>query len=337
METLFPAAQASLGWQYLEKTQPCTADPLHLAIGVFDGVHRGHQAIIKQAVQGAKAEGARSGVLTFWPHPSHVLRPGQAALRIMPLEIKGPYLQTLGVEHLFCQHFDADLAALQPEAFVLKLKNAFPQLRRVYVGALWRFGAQRSGDIKTLQALGAVYGFEAQEVALLEEENARISSTRIREHLVEGRMAEAVHLMGHPYLSVAPRVCGAQRGRQLDCPTVNMLWDPELPPRLGVYAGWVRFQDRSGQFPCVLNYGLRPTVGAQSTPLLLEVHVLEPQSIEVPEGTLTHVSWLHFLRPECKFPSLEALKSQIHKDKKIAKNYLERAETDPKTPLPSSN
>lgn len=294
-----------------------------MAIGFFDGVHKGHQALIEATQQAASQNHAHSAILTFWPHPTHILNPDKAVLTLMPQNVKTDYLEQLGLDLLIYLRFDEDLAAMSPKAFMQFLTRALPQLKGIYVGDGWNFGAGRQGGIDTVRAFAQEHGFEAQHVPLVyDKEGKRVSSTQVRMHLIAGHMQEAVRLLGHPYLSLAPRVEGSQMGRKLGFPTVNMVWEPELQPHLGVYAGWAQFGDREDALPCVLNYGVRPTLNKETTQLLLEAHILEPQTLEVPPGTPTRICWTHFLRPEQTFPSVDALKAQIQKDTQGARAIL---------------
>ncbi len=288
--------------------------PLCLAIGIFDGVHLGHQAVIDLVLAEAKTINGKSAVLTFSPHPREFFRPSEAVSHIMSPQVKEYTLKSLGVDSIIEQPFDADFAALSPQAFAVFLKKTFPTLHYVAVGASFRFGVGRSGDLETLKKLGQSLKVEVVGVPLRCEGQNPISSTLIRKALIEGDMSQAARLMGHPYLSQARRIAGEKRGKKLGFPTINLpvTQKNELQPRFGVYTGWMQLEQRPERLSCVMNYGVRPTLNAPTAQPLLEVHCLE--SIDVPVDTLVTVAWSRFLRPEQKFSSLEALKAQIAQD-----------------------
>ncbi len=296
--------------------------PLHLAIGMFDGVHLGHQAVIKSAVQSALRSGGVAAVLTFDPHPSRLFRPGDPVRLIMERERRVAALAALGVGAVVVQPFDAAFAAIPAEGFLLRLREALPSLHTVYVGENWRFGAGRSGDVAMLVAEAKKLGLHVVSAPRINGDGEPISSTRIRALLVEGRIDAANVLLGSAYASTGVVVGGKRLGRTIGFPTLNLPWAPDLRPRLGVYVVSVRRADRGvGALRAVANYGLRPTVEADATAPQLEVHVLEADCPFGP-GDGLEVEWLAFVRPEKKFADVEQLRAQIALDRDAARAWF---------------
>jgi riboflavin kinase/FMN adenylyltransferase len=292
--------------------------PVHLAIGMFDGVHLGHQSVIETAVHSARRSGGLAGVLTFWPHPGSVLRPESPTPLIMPREMKRRVLAGLGIDFLVEQHFTPDYARTTASEFVARLKHCLPPLEAVYVGENWRFGRGRSGDVNVLIAEARAAGFAVFSAPRLNRNGAPISSSRVRELLASGEIEQASELLGYPYFSESVVEEGRRLGRTLGFPTLNLCWEPELAPRYGVYA--VRIAGASGcQLPGVANYGVRPTVERTQRPLL-EVHVLAETRLTY--GDKVTVQWLRFLRPEKRFDGLEELRAQIEIDRENALDVL---------------
>jgi riboflavin kinase/FMN adenylyltransferase len=295
--------------------------PLHLAIGMFDGLHRGHRAVIDAAVQAAKAAGALSAALTFWPHPSALFRPAQPTRLIQPPATKARMLGGLGVDAVITQPFTPALAAIEAEEFLPWLARALPRLAAVYVGENFRFGRGRRGDVALLVTTGRALGvrvFGAPRVSL---DGAPISSTRIRALLEAGEVGAANALLGYAYFAHGYVVPGKRLGRTIGFPTLNVPWAPELRPRLGVYAVRVAAAPAAadGWQPGVANYGLRPTVETATEPRL-EVHVLGPCALG--EGDHVKVEWLRFLRPEARFAGLGELRAQIARDRAAAEEFF---------------
>ncbi|MBL9200250.1 MAG: riboflavin biosynthesis protein RibF [Opitutaceae bacterium] len=300
--------------------------PLHLAIGMFDGIHRGHRAVIDAAVQTARSGGALSGVLTFWPHPSALFRPDQPTRLIQPPDTKARMLAGLGIDVVITQPFGPGLAAIEAEDFLPWLVRALPHVSAVYVGANFRFGRGRRGDVAVLVAAGQRLGVQVFSAPRVSLDGEPISSTRIRARLEAGDMAASNSLLGYTYFAHGIVAPGKRLGRTIGFPTLNVPWAPDLRPRLGVYV--VRIAPAptvpgatSGWLPAVANYGVRPTVETATEPRL-EVHVLGPCALG--EGDHVKVEWLRFLRPEMKFPGLDALQGQIARDRDDARAYFDR-------------
>lgn len=305
------------------------ARPLHLAIGMFDGVHLGHRAVVEAAVQSARGNGASharygiAGVLTFWPHPSALLRPENPTKLIQDAATKSRMLIALGVDVVIAQAFTPELAAVPAEEFLAWLKRRLPGLVAMYVGENFRFGQSRRGDAALLVAMGrrdGVHVFSAPRVSF---EGEPISSTRIRALLEAGDVAAANSLLGYAYFAEGAVVPGKRLGRTLGFPTLNVPWAPDLRPRFGVYAARVSGakspHSHPERLPAVANYGVRPTVEKTDKPRL-EAHLLG----ECPfgEGDEVKIEWLHFLRPEKKFAGVDDLSAQIAADRDAATAFF---------------
>lgn len=295
--------------------------PLHLAVGMFDGVHLGHQAVVEAAIQSASRTWGVAGVLTFNPHPSRLFRPDQPTLLMMPFALKASFLHYLGIDWVIQQTFDAGFAAIEAERFPLVLKEKLPSLAALYVGENFRFGKKRSGTVADLVRIAKTIDVIVYSIERIKQNGQPISSTRIRDELVAGNIEAANNLLGYTYRSEGVVVPGKQIGRTIGFPTLNMRWDPELKPRFGVYAVRVKLPREDRWLPAVANYGVRPTVSAADPQLpLLEVHLLGETSLVA--GVELYVEWYYFIRPEQKFASFDQLKAQIVEDKAMAQQLL---------------
>lgn len=295
--------------------------PLHLAVGMFDGVHLGHQSVIAAAIHSAGREDGLAGVLTFWPHPSKLFRHADATQLLMPLEEKERFLTELGVDCIIAQEFTRDFAAVPAEDFPRYLKDKLPTLRAIYVGENFRFGKGRRGDVAQLVAHSRALGLHVFSAERIKVDGEPISSTRIRECLRAGDMGQANALLGYAYRTRGLVVPGRQLGRDLGFPTLNLHWEPELKPPYGVYAVAVRETVSNNWIHGVANYGLRPTVTDGDVRPLLEVHLLTDSTTLGP-GSELEVEWWRFLRGEKKFAGLGELKAQIAEDREAAVAYF---------------
>lgn len=289
--------------------------PVHLALGVFDGVHVGHQAVIDRAVKAAAEEGGLAGVLTFDPYPLRVLAPEKAPKRLLAsLDHKATILAPLGVDLLLAVPFDEERARVEAVDFVQELVDA--GTRTIAAGEDWRFGYKREGDRNLLGALAPQLGFRFEAVPPVMIDGERVSSTRIRQAVRDGNLVAAAVMLGRPY-TVAGRVIeGQQLGRQLGFPTANLERGEEQYPPDGVWAvrAWVHGEVHAG----VANLGVRPTVpGADRS---LEVHFLD--GFHDLYGEMLEVEFAEHLRAEQKFDSLDALKEQISRDVAAARVVL---------------
>lgn len=306
---------------------------LHLAIGVFDGVHLGHKAVIESAVFSARRSGAATtrqkspqagsgrggiaGVLTFEPHPSRLFRPKDPTRLIMPMETKTAMLHELGVDCVIRKHFDHAFASIPAEQFLGHLKAALPALKSIYVGENFRFGQKRAGDVATLIESGRALKLGVFSAERIKRNGKAISSTRIRKELEAGEIEAVNDLLGYNYTAKGRIVGGAKLGRSIGFPTLNLPWQPECLPRYGVYLVCFRESGSKLWQTGVANYGLKPTVAKADQAPTLEVHALD--ATELSMSNTIEVEWLKFIRPEQKFASLEDLKAQIAKDCLTAK------------------
>lgn len=297
------------------------ARPLHLAIGMFDGVHRGHRAVIETAVSAAREHGGIAGVLTFRPHPSTLFRPENPTPLIQHGAAKSRVLLSLGVETVITQPFTPEFAAVSAKGFLRWLKERLPHLNAVYVGENFRFGQGRHGDAALLIASARPLGLSAFSAPRVKCDGQPVSSTRIRAQLAAGDLEAANTLLGYNYFAEGTVTPGKKLGRTIGFPTLNVAWAPELRPRLGVYAVQVSGPKSAVQHPAVANYGLRPTVEEAAEPRL-EAHLLGECPFTA--GDAVTVEWLRFLRPEMKFANVEDLRAQIAVDCDTAREFFGR-------------
>lgn len=297
------------------------ASPTLVSIGNFDGVHRGHREVLKDSAVAAARHGLVPVALTFDPHPTIAVgRPPPACLT--RLERKIELIQRIDPSlRVVVQHFDAAFASQSPETFVRDILVERLRAKHVRVGENFRFGAARRGDLRTMIELGKEHGFEAQAEPLLGDEQGRFSSTRARESIREGNLAEALAILGRPHSLSGKVVEGQKRARHLGFPTANLGWVVEALPRHGVYTVAVDRLDASGSGRRlglgVVNVGVRPTVDAG---FAVEAHILDYDGDLY--GAMLRVHLLSFLRPECRFDGLEALKTQIADDVRNARRLV---------------
>jgi riboflavin kinase/FMN adenylyltransferase len=283
-----------------------------LAIGVFDGVHLGHQAVVRSLRESCAA-------LTFEPHPLAVIAPDRVPPRLTSLDQKFVLLQQLGTVAVVAVKFDDDLRKLTPAQFVDELARVFPELRRVAIGQNWSFGRNREGNAARLAELAAAHGFTVNVIPPVELDDAPVSSTRIRAAILERRFADAARLLGRSYAVTGDVVPGDQRGRTLGFPTANLANVVQLLPPRGVYAAHVRIDEEETSRPAVLNLGRRPTFTSNGTDSL-EAHLLHFDGDLY--GHSLEISNLTFLRDEKSFPGPDALKAQITEDVAKARELL---------------
>jgi riboflavin kinase/FMN adenylyltransferase len=295
-----------------------------LTIGNFDGVHRGHQAILARVRQQAQALGLTPAVMTFEPHPRDYFadlykRPELAPTRISSLRDKLSSLAQAGIEEIFVQRFDARLAGMSANSFIEDLLVRDLNVRWLLVGEDFRFGHKRSGDIELLREAGLVHGFEVHTLAdVADLHGHRISSSEVRTALAVGDLPRAEHLLGHPYRLSGHIIHGQKLGRQLGFPTMNLRVAPRCAARSGIYV--VRALGLDDQpLPGVASLGVRPTV-EDGGRVLLEVHVLDTPVQAY--GKLVRIEFLRHLRDEEKFPDLPALTAAIAEDVRNARAYF---------------
>jgi riboflavin kinase / FMN adenylyltransferase len=294
------------------------AGPTALTIGNFDGVHLGHQAVVKEVVAWAGDEGLTSTVMCFEPTPQEFFAGDSAPARMMRLREKVPQLEPLGLEQMVVLRFDSRLAALSPEAFVDQILVRGLAVKALLIGADFRFGRGRSGDLLRLEQLGAVHGFEVAAAPTVNDNGERISSTRVRAALAHGDLIEAGRLLGRPY-SICGRVqSGQELGRELGYPTANLALHRQVVPMGGIFAVRVRGV-ASGSMGGVASLGTRPTVAQDGQPLL-EVHLFDfDQDLY---GRQLEVEFVARIRDEERFADLAALRTQMDEDAAAARRLL---------------
>ncbi len=289
-----------------------------MALGMFDGVHLGHQHVVRQAVLDARALGAVPVAVTFHPHPLAVVHPERAPRLLQSPAQRLRALAALGIDAALLLRFDPDLAAIDGPGFIQRMADGFGRLRSVTVGQGFHFGRGRTGNVPLLRTLGRTLGFATHAVAPIHIGHERVSSTRVRAALREGRLGLAGELLGRPYALGGVVVVGRQLGRRLGFPTANVdVTGLELPP-FGVYAA--RADMDGTRHRAVINVGQRPTVEGGNPAPLLEVHLLDAQ-IDL-YGRELEVEPVRMLRPERRFPSIEALREQIGRDADAARDAL---------------
>ncbi|WP_141500735.1 bifunctional riboflavin kinase/FAD synthetase [Paenibacillus luteus] len=292
--------------------------PLSIAIGHFDGVHRGHQNVIRQAVAQAKEAEMLSAVLTFDPHPKEVLGQGDQYYRCLtPLEVKTALFAELGVDLVFIMRFDQEFASVSPERFVDEVLRIL-RAKQVVVGFDFNFGHRGSGNAEALQRLGqpdiAVHVIEP-----LYEDGKKVSSTYIREALEVGDLELAERLLGRPYEVKGIVIHGDKRGRTIGFPTANLQFNaPYIAPRIGVYAMIAWIGDKA--YPGVLNYGLKPTFNKDDLLPVMEAHLFDFHGDIY--GEQMRLQLISFIRAEKKFNSIDELVQQIQTDSGRAKEIL---------------
>jgi riboflavin kinase/FMN adenylyltransferase len=280
--------------------------PVYLAVGIFDGVHRGHQALIEEARADAAKTGGTAVVLTFEPHPMMFFQRAEPPLRLSSPRHKELLLARRGVTHLAVLPFDAARAGQTAEEFVAELRASCRPLGGVVVGADWKFGKGRGGDVALLRRLG---GFEVDGIPAVAIDGEVISSTAIRLAVARGDLSFAAKALGRPYAVFGPVVPGRKLGHRIGFPTANIGTDGfQLPPD-GVYAVRVRIGDQ--MFDGIANLGLRPTV-SHDRKRVLEVHLFEFEGDLY--GLDVEVEFLRFVRGEKKFDSVDDLRAQIARD-----------------------
>jgi riboflavin kinase / FMN adenylyltransferase len=287
-----------------------------VALGNFDGVHRGHQALLAQAQKPAGALGAPLLALTFEPHPRGFFVPDTGPFRLTLAPAKTRLLAEHGVQAVLAQHFDAAFAALPAEAFVGDVLLKGLGARHVVCGYDFTFGARRSGNVERLRAEGKARGFGVTVLDPVMREGEIYSSTRIREALRAGMVSEAAQLLGHPWEIEGTVELGDQRGRTIGFPTANVDLGQHLRPRFGVYA--VRALVDGVWRDGVANLGRRPTFGKLKENF--EVHLFDFAGDLY--GKTLRVTMVDFIRPEMKFEGLDQIKAQIAADGEAARRIL---------------
>lgn len=293
---------------------PAEARGAAIALGNFDGVHRGHQAVIDSA----RAVNAPLGVATFSPHPRRFFAPDTPPFALQTASQQARALSDLGVERLFNIPFDAALSQMSDREFVERVLVGRLGVAHVSTGANFRYGCKRAGDVESLKRCGDEFGFTVSTVAPVADAEAVLSSTAVRDAIGAGDMSRAAAILSRPWAIEGVVERGFQRGRELGVPTANVALGDYVRPRLGVYAVRVDIGGR-GWWPGVASVGVNPTVGELPAPLL-EAHVLEFDGDLY--GRRIEVRMIAFLRDEAKFDGVDALKVQMAKDMEDARRAL---------------
>jgi riboflavin kinase / FMN adenylyltransferase len=285
--------------------------PLFLAIGVFDGVHLGHQAVISTSAEHAQSANGTPVVVTFDPHPMKVLRPKEAPHLLSATQHKIKLIRALGVQHLLVIKFDKAFAATAPEDFVQQLVTHSKPLREICVGHEWSFGKGRRGNLALLRKLGTQFDFEVVGIPAVKLGNGElVSSTAIRHAVEAGDLGRAAEMLGREYTILGTVVRGEHLGKKLGFPTANLSAHSEQFPPNGVYFAQATLD--GVVYPGVINLGYRPTVSSSKSERVLEIHLLDFDHDIY--GKDIEVRFVQYLRPEEKFENVEALVRQIELD-----------------------
>jgi riboflavin kinase/FMN adenylyltransferase len=297
--------------------------PCALTIGNFDGVHRGHQALLQKLTGNAKDLGLQSCVMTFEPHPIEYFAPEKAPTRILSLRDKLEALASQQIHTVAVEHFNSTFANLSPDEFVKEILVDRLQVKYLLIGDDFHYGAKRSGNYETLTVASKKYGFKVDRMPTLSENGERVSSSAIREALHNGNMTLARTLLGRPFMISGHVLHGQKIGRKLGFPTLNIAVANRLhkrkPSAQGIFIAQVHGLS-DNPLPAVASLGQRPTVD-DSGRFLLEVHVFNfEQNVY---GKLVQIELLEKIRDEAKYNNLETLQQAIHADALAAKNYFE--------------
>jgi riboflavin kinase/FMN adenylyltransferase len=287
-----------------------------LSVGNFDGLHLGHQKILRMVLARARATGHTAAAITFDPHPMKLLRPDDAPLMIETLSQRLTGLEQLGLDAALVLRFDRALSLLSPEDFLQQILIERLHVAAMLVGANFRFGHSGAGDVRLLAQFGKEHGFDVETVSPVEARGIVVSSTAIRNAISEGRVGDVVPLLGHPFSLTGEIRPGAGRGRTILFPTLNLVPDQELLPKLGVYATESIVEGNA--FRSVTNVGTRPTFDGQG--VTVESHLFGFD--ERISGGAMEVRFHARLRDERKFSGADELRGQIARDIVSAQEYF---------------
>jgi len=296
---------------YPENTPPVVA-----SIGNYDGVHRGHQTILKHVVDDARSRGISSLLITFDPHPASVLAPERRPKLLQTRRQKLDVLQESGLTDLLFLEFDRELATLSGEEFFDGLLMPRVSFAAIHVGDSFRFGRGRDGNLELLRRIGARFGFDVKGVSAVREGEQTISSSAIRAALTAGDVEGAQQMLGRPFALLGEVIRGDGRGHSLQCPTANLEFHDELLPRSGVYV--TETVALASRCASLTNVGFRPTVGSER--LTVETHLLDFS--EDLYGETLEVRFLARLRDEERFADLSALADQLARDRAAAESFF---------------
>ena len=287
-----------------------------MSIGIFDGVHKGHQSIIKKLNSIAQEKNLESAILTFWPHPRTIFNPNDDLKFLNTIEEKIYLLEKKGVQNLFLKEFDEEFRNLTGEEFVKQVLVEKLNVKHLIIGHDHTFGKNRSGDFSLLQKMSSEYDFEVEQVEAVDFQDKHISSTQIRNALLEGNVKEANEMLGYVYSVSGEVVHGKKIGRTIGYPTANIAADPaKLLPKKGAYIVDVFVKNK--HYKGMLSIGTNPTVNGNS--LSTEVYILDFNGDIYDE--IISVNFRDFLHDEIKFESLEKLIERLDEDKKMTENF----------------
>jgi riboflavin kinase / FMN adenylyltransferase len=297
---------------------PAAFGPTLVSVGNFDGVHRAHTFVLKEIIARAQQNGGKAVAVTFEPHPIRILRPDSGLKLITPTPEKLRLLEAAGLDAAVLLPFTRDLSLMTPHQFAHDILKRRLHACEVHEGYNFRFGHKASGDVNLLAELGRELGFAVKTYSEMQLRGEPVSSSHIRKLLTQGRVSRARHLLGRPFAILSTPGRGRGYGSKYTVPTINLSRYEELIPKDGVYIT----RTRVGQecFDSVTNVGNRPTFGTES--FAIETHLLNFHPIELAPDTEVEIHFLDRLRDEIKFPSIEALKTQIGKDVKKATRYF---------------
>ncbi|MEC5395579.1 bifunctional riboflavin kinase/FAD synthetase [Bergeyella sp. RCAD1439] len=294
-----------------------SAHPLVLSLGMFDGVHKGHQCILNEINHIAENKNLKSAILTFWPHPRLVLQPETELKLLSTIDEKTQHLLKQNLDYLFLQPFNEAFRNLTGEEFVEQILVGKLNVKHLIIGHDHVFGKNKSGNFELLKTLAPKFGFEVERMDAVNLHNDHISSTKIRTALTNGQIASANEMLGYPYAISGTVIHGQKLGRTLGFPTANLQTDPvKLLPKKGAYIVEVQWREHS--YKGMLSIGTNPTVNGKKT--TVEVHLLNFEG-NLYDETLT-VKFRAFLHEEIKFDTLEALIERLKEDQKQTEDYF---------------
>ena len=286
-----------------------------VAIGMFDGVHLGHQQVIRQTIEDARQHESIAVAITFDCHPNSVVAPSRNPPLIYSLPQKLRVIESLGIDTTLLIHFDKAFSQIHGEAFIAGLARDFGAIHSLCVGSAFTFGHKRSGDVALLQRLGQELNFIVHGLASVSLDGTTVSSTRIREAIGAGNLDGASQMLGRTYSLASTVIRGDRLGRQLGFPTANLDPDHLVIPPNGVYAAHAHVQDRL--YRAVVNIGTRPTLQSPQPKLQVEAHLLDVSADLY--GQEMEIAFVEKLRDERKFSSTDALRNQIQTDIEAAR------------------
>jgi riboflavin kinase/FMN adenylyltransferase len=297
---------------------PAGFGPTVLSVGNFDGVHRGHQHVLRRMTERARELNAKSIVVTFDPHPIRILRPDHAPPLLTPLAQKLKLLEKTGIDAVLVLPFSRDLSLMPPFEFAEEIISSALHAVEVHEGFNFHFGHKKEGNVERLKEFGRRLGFEVVIYQAMQYRGHVLSSSDVRRLIQAGDMARARHLLGRPFSVVSNPGRGRGYGHKYTVPTINLSRYDELVPKIGVYITQITVGGET--FDAVTNVGVRPTFGADS--FAIETHILNFHPIDLEPETEVELTFLKRLRDEIKFPNPEALKEQIGRDIRKAQRFL---------------